>query len=173
MKDNMKLEDLVRRADELIEQAQTVLGTRYPLQHGEERVKVESFSGLRTSILSFLMKTFGRDHPYYEEVNSQVSMARPWHVETAIGILRAVRSELAGGWLYTTKGLVSAEIFADFLEMAEYLLSEGYKDPAAVMIGSVLEEHLRQLCSVNKIDVEIVQPTKVIPKKADTLNADL
>ena len=38
-----------------------------------------------------------------------------------------------------------AELFADFLEMADYLLSEGYKDPAAVLGGSMLEEHLRQL----------------------------
>src|SRR5262249_46662449 len=87
--------------------------------------------------------------------------------------LRAVRDELTGGWLQTTKSLVSAEIFADFLDMAEYLLSEGYKDPAAVMIGSVLEEHLRQLCSANHIDIEVITPNRVTPKKADALNADL
>ena len=29
--------------------------------------------------------------------------------------------------------------------MGEYLLQEGYKDAAAVIIGSVLEDHLRQL----------------------------
>ena len=44
------------------------------------------------------------------------------------------------------KKLVSAEIFSDFLEMAAHVLEQDYKDPAAVMIGTVLEENLRQLC---------------------------
>ncbi len=38
--------------------------------------------------------------------------------------------------------------------MAEYLLKEGYKDPAAVITGSTLEEHLRKLCIKNGIDIE-------------------
>ena len=78
---------------------------------------------------------------------------------------------MAGGWLNTAKGLVSAEIFADLLEMAEHLLEEGYKDPAAVVAGSVLEEHLRQLCQ--RSDIEMTQPGGGKPKKADLLNADL
>jgi len=53
--------------------------------------------------------------------------------------------------------------------MSEYLLSEGYKDPAAVIIGSVLEEHLRKLCDKNGIAVELSGK----PKKADQLNSDL
>jgi hypothetical protein len=57
--------------------------------------------------------------------------------------------------------------------MAEHLLSEGYKDATAVMIGSVLEEHLRQLCKKNSIDVEITKSAKLVPKKADTLNNEL
>ena len=53
--------------------------------------------------------------------------------------------------------------------MAEYLLAEGYKDPAAVVIGSVLEEHLRQVCAKNGIGVASAGK----PKKADQLNAEL
>jgi hypothetical protein len=66
--------------------------------------------------------------------------------------------------------LVHADLFADFLEMAHYLLQQGYKDPAAVISGSVLEEHLRKLCQKNSIDV---LKSDGSPKKADTLNADL
>jgi hypothetical protein len=43
------------------------------------------------------------------------------------------------------RALIAADIFADILEMAEYLLSEGYKDAAAVLIGAALEGHLRHL----------------------------
>lgn len=49
------------------------------------------------------------------------------------------------------KRLVSSEVFLNFLDKAEYLLSEGYKDAAAVMIGSVLEQNLRQFCQENNI----------------------
>ena len=57
--------------------------------------------------------------------------------------------------------------------MSKHLLDEKYKDPAAVMIGSVLEEHLRQLCSNNSVDTEIVKGTDRVPKKADLMNSDL
>jgi len=57
--------------------------------------------------------------------------------------------------------------------MAEHLLSNGYKDPAAVMVGSVLEEHLRQLCLKNDLDVETEVDGKLKPKKVDRLNSEL
>lgn len=47
---------------------------------------------------------------------------------------------------------MSTEVFSNFLEQAGYLLAEGYKDAAAVMIGSVLEQNLRQLCNEFSID---------------------
>jgi hypothetical protein len=85
------------------------------------------------------------------------------------GVLPALRSAYASGYLTTVSELIHADLFSDFIEMAEYLLSEGYKDPAAVIIGSTLEEHLRQLCVRNGL------PTTAggKPKKADQLNADL
>ena len=93
--------------------------------------------------------------------------------EQGRGILKAVKNEIDGGWIFTVKGLVSAEIFSDFLEMAEYLLKEGFKDAAAVMVGSVLEEHLRQLCHKKEIPVEKIKEGKSFPKKADLLNSEL
>jgi hypothetical protein len=62
--------------------------------------------------------------------------------------------------------LIHADLFSDFLEMAEYFQDEGFKDPAAVLAGSVLEEHLRKLCGKHGITV----PAR---PKLDTMNADL
>src|SRR5206468_3819609 len=45
----------------------------------------------------------------------------------------------------------------------------GYKDPAAVLIGAVLEEHLRKLCIANHIP--LLDSNR--PRKAEALNADL
>jgi hypothetical protein len=86
------------------------------------------------------------------------------------GILRALRSDYENGYLQSFQELLHADIFADFLAMAKYLLEQGYKDPSAVIVGSVLEEHLRKLSLKNGIPIDKEGGTA---KKADTLNADL
>lgn len=86
------------------------------------------------------------------------------------GIVQGLRADYAAGYLQSIVELVHADIFADFLEMADYLLKQGYKDPAAVVTGSVLESHLRKLC--DKHGIPVVKPDGS-PKKADTLNSEL
>jgi hypothetical protein len=86
-----------------------------------------------------------------------------------VGIAEALKTAYTSGYLHEIEELIHADLFADFLDMGDYLLGEGYKDPAAVIIGGVLEEHLRKLCLKNSIDI-----TKNSHfKKADTMNADL
>ena len=116
---------------------------------------------------------FGAEHTFHTDFLHRVKSNIPRDVTSGRGILRAVKQEIDGGWLFSLKGLVSAEIFGDFLEMAQYLLSEGYKDPAAVMIGGVLEEHLRNLCVKNGIQPFVLKGDKEVAKKADTMNNEL
>ena len=70
------------------------------------------------------------------------------------GILKAVKEDVEGGYLKRIEALVSADIFSDFLDMTEYLLEEGYKDPAASLIGAVLENGLRKICTNRGITVK-------------------
>jgi len=91
-------------------------------------------------------------------------------INALTGILRALRLSYANDYLQSINELVHADIFGDFLDMADYLLEAGYKDPAAVISGSVLEEHLRKLSS--KHGVQVLK-SDAKPKKADTLNAEL
>ena len=168
----MHLEDLIKRIDQLIQNADEVLQTTRKGQIGSY-VSAELFYAFRSASLSFFSMTFGKGHTHYDEFNSQVTESRPRCAGIGRGILSAAREELEGGWLSTTKGLISAEIFSDFLEMAQHLLDEEYKDPAAVMAGSVLEEHLRQLCQKHSIPTEITKQGRPQPKKADALNAEL
>jgi len=168
----MKIDDLKRRIDELISQAYQVLRTT-DTSNDMKWVNSEKFSEFRTASLSFLKNTFGETHPYYQEFNENAQPSRADNTEKGRGILSAVKQEIEGGWLFTVKGLISAEIFSDFLEMAQYLLDEGYKDAAAVMVGSVLEEHLRQLCIKNSIPIVSIKDGKSVAKKADLLNAEL
>jgi hypothetical protein len=169
----MKIEEIKRRVDELINTAGQVLTTKRSSEFGSSYVSSEQFNEFRAASLSFLRNTFGTDHPFYIEFNKQAKESSPYDTEEGRGILKAAKQEIDGGWIFTVKGLVSAEIFSDFLEMAEYLLKEGYKDPAAVMTGSVLEEHIRQLCFKNSIPTETIKEGKSNPKKADLMNSEL
>lgn len=87
----------------------------------------------------------------------------------SVGVLRALRRDYEEEYLNTIQGIIRAELFADFIEMAEHLLDQGYKDPAAVLVGGVLEGHLRGLCSSRSIPILVSGR----PKKADTINAEL
>ena len=169
----MRVSDLVKRVDELIEHGMRVLGTRYREDEYVEHVDSAAIKGFRSASLSFIDRVNGSKHPHFLEFNKNTDSYYVGDAENGIAILQAIRSEIEGGWLFTLKGLVAAELFSDFLEMAEHLIDNGYKDPAAVMAGSVLEEHLRQLCLKNAIDIEETKDGHPFPKKADRLNADL
>lgn len=141
--------------------------------YSDNRVDSASFNEFRSMALSFIGNLYGEHNPYYVDFNDRVNDTWRTQTSSGLGILNAIKTELEKGWLSTLKGLVSAELFSDFLEMSDHFLQEGYKDAAAVMIGSTLEEHLRQLCDVYKVDNTMARGLDQVPKKADVLNADL
>ena len=69
-----------------------------------------------------------------------------------VGIILAVQHDFRNELINNIRQVLQADIFGDFLEMGEYLLNEGYKNAAAVIIGSVLEDSLRKLATSNGID---------------------
>jgi len=95
--------------------------------------------------------------------------ADSWHLQQLVGVVRALCEDYVGGYMQTVEELVHAGVFDDFLDMAHELLAKGYKDPAAVLGGSVLEEHLRKLASRAGVAISVGDK----PKKSDLLNADL
>lgn len=169
----MNLADFAKRADEIVGLADKVIPTFIVSAHGFH-CDNQAYNVFRSAGLSFFANTFGAEHPYYKEFDHVTKDAYKSAAQAGRGILIAARDEVSGGWAVTARGIVSAEIFGDFMDMAQYLLAEKYKDPAAVMAGSVLEEHLRQLG--NKYGVPIDQHDskgKTVPKKAEVINADL
>jgi len=97
--------------------------------------------------------------------------ARPGYAaEHLNGVLLALRADLAAGYVQGLAELLHAEVFSDFLEMADELQRAGYKDAAAVIAGSVLEEHVRKLATKAGLIIEKADGT---PKKADALNSEL
>lgn len=86
------------------------------------------------------------------------------------GVAAALRDDLEAGYTHGVAELIHAEVFSDFLEMADELQTSGYKDAAAVIAGSVLEDHLRKLARKSGVTIEKKDGSA---KKADTLNAEL
>ena len=89
------------------------------------------------------------------------------------GALNALYQDLQQDYLKSLSELIHGDLFSDYLEMAQHLLEEKYKDASAVIAGSTLEEYLRKLCEKNSIDIEIPTSRGVKPKKADMMNSDL
>ena len=120
----------------------------------------------------------GDGSQYVKQIEATIDEVGWSRIQRAIpivgGMLKAVRQAVASGYLVTVRELVRAEVFTDFLDMAQYLLQEGYKDAAAVLVRGVLEEHLRELCDRKGIDTTYTDSRgKTLPKKLDTINADL
>jgi len=88
------------------------------------------------------------------------------------GVVDSLKADAEAGFLRSQSELIHGELFADFLEMAQHLLDEGYKDAAAVIAGSSLEAHLRRLATKSSIALDQTVSGSV-PKKADRLAADL
>jgi hypothetical protein len=167
--------ELLQRADQLIKMGEEVLRTRHrksphvPFEYVDTGKQKE----FRVASLSFIESVYGKDHPHFTELHRMPETSTPRDAEYGLGVLGAIRGEIAAGWLSTVKGLVMAEVFANYIEMAQYLLESNYKDAAAVIVGSTLEEHLRQLCRRNGLPVTRPKNGKDVPLAADQVNADL
>jgi len=128
--------------------------------------------------IAAVCRATGEDSEYARQVARLVQPIRPDQLQLAIpivaGTVKAVREAIASGYLIGVRQLIHAEVFGDFLEMANHLVHDGYKDPAAVLIGGVLEDHLRKLCDKNGLPTEFVDSSgKPRPKKVETMNTEL
>jgi hypothetical protein len=91
-----------------------------------------------------------------------------------VGVAKALRSDLSAGYLQSLVELEHASTFADYLDMAEHLLGQGYKDAAAVVVGATLEAHLRALCHKYSVELErVLENSRRVPLGADAMNAEL
>jgi hypothetical protein len=162
---------------EVLKQIDAVLGKHRELRSRSEYDDCSDQPDVETTGLAALMcDTINRFAPrnsqYLESMKAilrKTSVDHAYVIPHIAGVLSALRTAYDAGYLASVTELIHADIFSDFVEMAEHLLAEGYKDPAAVIIGSTLEEHLRQLCVKNGLTADAAGK----PKKADMLNAEL
>jgi hypothetical protein len=87
-----------------------------------------------------------------------------------VGIATALRDDIQAGWLTSVVELIHADTYADYLEMAQGLVGQGYKDPAAVIAGTSFEVHLKALATKHGVSLQLPSGA---PKKMDAVNAEL
>ena len=110
---------------------------------------------------------------HVQEVLDLYNAAAGYRLERLIGIVKALTVDVDSGFLQRNSTLIRGEVFSDFLEMAAHLVESNYKDPAAVIAGSALEAHIKQLCQNREIPLERERNGQTRPVNADTLNAEL
>lgn len=131
-----------------------------------------------TRLGQLIRKLYGEQSQYFEAFQRAVSVEGFYnlhsnyyeHFTQAYGVAKAIQHDINSGLLADFKNLVRAEVFSSFLEMGEHLLGGGYKDAAAVVIGSVLEDGLRKLSESAGLPL---QSDSGKPLAMDALNAQL
>ena len=125
-----------------------------------------------------ITRLYGSDSHYFQRFKAATQVQRfnrlhsrhYIHVADMVGIFKAVEHDIKSGMLSDFRSLVQAEIFADFLDMAEHLHRDKYKDASAVLLGAVLEDSLRKIADANGV---AVLSSKGKPLTLDPLNAAL
>ena len=149
-----------------------------------QRSKYKDLSDLDTSLLQQLItscravihRAAGSGSPYTDQLSDLLrrNLCAGKLLTSLVGVVKSLHADLKAGYLKTVSELIHGEVFGDFLEMGDHLLENGYKDAAAVVAGSTLEAHLRQLCQKFGIEIEALDGRGTLrPKKADRMNSDL
>ena len=137
----------------------------------------ENVSEIITKGKAAVSRIVGNNSEYYKDI---LDVMRKTHLldgtkmMSVCGTVKALKYDLENDYLKSFSELIHSEVFSDYLEMSQHLLSEGYKDPAAVLAGSTLESHLKELCKSNNIDIETTNTKgNIVAKKADVMNSEL
>jgi len=154
-------EPLIRQLDEVLNEYDRAINTAPP-----------SWQTIATRLQAAIERLSPRDSAYARQAADLTKTPKGAvnSIAALAGVARALRADLASGYMQTVEELAHADVFSDFLEMAAELHGSGYKDAAAVIAGSVLEDHLRKLAE--RAGVAAVKDDGS-PKKASLLNAEL
>lgn len=155
-------------ADEIVQIEATKTAKRSEFSgNNYDQVDEAMFDEWKVKAKSLIVKTCGSDSEHmkafiaaekgrsFDDNYRQLKRTKP--------IFLAAKDDFQGGFLLSIKTLVQAELFDSELEQALELLSSGYKGPAAVVAGVVLETTLKDLCTQNGIP----------HAKLDSMNSEL
>lgn len=161
---------ILDRLADMIDLGQQVLATRREPRPGimtTAYVDTQLANKWFTSCFNLFSRVFGQDSEYYKGMKAQFADPIKYpNVNQAFGVLLSAKEDYEKESIFELRALIEAELFDDFLEQADYLLSAGYYQPAAVIAGSVLEDGLRKLCTREGIALSS-------KPKLDSMNTEL
>lgn len=181
---NNNFQRILSRLESLIEEGKHVLTTVEPrVRRSNLRKRDEPDGEYADSVLHlkfvvsslyFIASTVGRECEYYKEFESLRSGITEKPIKMQVAILEALHVQLRDVWYWSMQGLASAQVFSGMLEEAGHLLDKGFKVPATVLAGCVIETHLRDLCKKHDLTTEhVMADGSKRPKKPAQLNQDL
>ena len=147
------LKKITERLQQLIQLGHSYVGYK---PAGED-VSEGNYHEWRLASVSFLRTVLGASNHYCKFFDERIypnPAERAKKIDEGLGILRAVNGEIEFGPLPQIEGLISGEIFGDFLDMAEHLLEQNYVVVAPSLIGAVLEDALRRIAKAHGIPVK-------------------
>jgi hypothetical protein len=173
----MNTDFFIKQIDEVLNDFNKIkLKSQYDDLSGSS-TSLEEIVTVLTKSKAYIVRIVGLKSEYYKDTEvilKRTNINNGNKLRNIIGIVTALKSDLLNNYLKSFSDIIQSEVFSDYLEMAQHLLSEGYKDPSAVLVGSTLEVHLRELCISNGIDIEVKNSKgNYMPKKADLMNSDL
>ena len=166
-----RLEELIALAEQIKatkERDRPVAGVIAPLYTWVDSDKAQQWTMSATTILKSALGEGSDNYKKFARLSGDCCIYENFcHMQA---ILKATLEDLKGGYFFESKALLEAEVFGGLLEQAEELQKAGYKDAAAVIIGGVLEQHLRSMCARRSIGL---LKTSGKHKMINDLNDDL
>jgi hypothetical protein len=147
-----EISNLIAVGEELAKDISTISGN-LENEHIQQLLSMAARGG------QLITSLYGQDSQYFQLFQTATQdqrftlMHANWYapLSNLVGLFKGMKHDIDSGMLSNIHNLIQADIFADFLEMAEHLLDEGYKDAAAVILGVVLEDSLRKLADTSGV----------------------
>jgi len=119
---------------------------------GPMRVEPGPFAAWRSQATHLLASWLPMNHSYVSQFNEAATPQKQNdpaadHRDAGVGVLQGLMLDVEAGYLTGLRQLVVAEVFGDFLSMAEHLDGQNYSHAAASLAGAVLEDALRRVVS--------------------------
>jgi len=151
----MSIKDItIKQLDTLLEmgnrlEATFQLGDRGAYESSASEAELRAFG---TAARAFLQNTTGGDSVFSKDVPkppTRISVPgyEPVYIPGIVGALQALKLAVDDGWFAPIEARIRANVHDDFLEQARALLEAGYHIAAMSIVGGVLEDHLRKLCT--------------------------
>jgi len=105
---------------------------------------------IRTQGLNLIKIACGEGSEHFRELRrlaeTKETADRTYYLIQVNGIIQAAFQDFQAGLLFETENRIRAYVLDDFLEQADFLLSEGCHIAAVSLGGAVLEDTLRKMC---------------------------